>query len=151
MLIDVKVPVLPESVADGTLSKWHKHSGAVVRRDENLVDLETDKVVLEIPAPQDGVLTEIKYPDGAVVKIPRQLLPRPRPKRQNKPKACRQRRPNRPPPSPPMPSSVPRCASWSQNIKWIPGRFPEPGKAAASPRAMSCATWSNPGRERMVV
>jgi 2-oxoglutarate dehydrogenase E2 component (dihydrolipoamide succinyltransferase) len=68
MLIDVKVPVLPESVADGTLSKWHKPSGAVVRRDENLVDLETDKVVLEIPAPQDGVLTEIKYPDGAVVK-----------------------------------------------------------------------------------
>jgi 2-oxoglutarate dehydrogenase E2 component (dihydrolipoamide succinyltransferase) len=68
MLIDVKVPVLPESVADGILSKWHKHSGSVVRRDENLVDLETDKVVLEIPAPQDGVLTEIKHPDGAVVK-----------------------------------------------------------------------------------
>ena len=68
MLIDVKVPVLPESVADGTLAKWHKHSGSVVRRDENLVDLETDKVVLEIPAPQDGVLSEIKHPDGAVVK-----------------------------------------------------------------------------------
>jgi len=68
MLIDVKVPVLPESVLDGTLSKWHKQSGARVRRDENLVDLETDKVVLEIPAPQDGVLTEIKHPDGAVVK-----------------------------------------------------------------------------------
>ena len=68
MLIEVKVPVLPESVADGTLSKWHKQSGAAVRRDENLVDLETDKVVLEIPAPQDGVLSEIKYPDGATVK-----------------------------------------------------------------------------------
>ena len=68
MLIDVKVPVLPESVADGTLSKWHKQPGAQVRRDENLVDLETDKVVLEIPAPQDGVLTEIKHTDGAVVK-----------------------------------------------------------------------------------
>ena len=68
MLIEVKVPVLPESVADGTLSKWHKQSGAAVRRDENLVDLETDKVVLEIPAPQDGVLTEIMYPDGATVK-----------------------------------------------------------------------------------
>ena len=68
MLIDVKVPVLPESVADGTLSKWHKQPGAQVRRDENLVDLETDKVVLEIPAPQDGVLTEIKHSDGAVVK-----------------------------------------------------------------------------------
>ena len=68
MLIEVKVPVLPESVADGTLSKWHKQSGAAVRRDENLVDLETDKVVLEIPAPQDGVLTDIKYPDGTTVK-----------------------------------------------------------------------------------
>jgi 2-oxoglutarate dehydrogenase E2 component (dihydrolipoamide succinyltransferase) len=68
MLIEVKVPVLPESVADGTLSKWHKKSGAAVHRDENLVDLETDKVVLEIPAPQDGVLAELKYPDGATVK-----------------------------------------------------------------------------------
>ena len=68
MLIEVKVPVLPESVADGTLSKWHIQSGAAVHRDENLVDLETDKVVLEIPAPQDGVLAEIKYPDGAIVK-----------------------------------------------------------------------------------
>lgn len=68
MLIEVKAPVLPESVADGTLSNWHKQSGAVVRRDESLVDLETDKVVLEIPAPQDGILTEIKYADGAVVK-----------------------------------------------------------------------------------
>jgi len=68
MLIEVKVPVLPESVADGTLSKWHKRSGAAVRRDENLVDLETDKVVLEIPAPQDGVLTDIKHPNGTTVK-----------------------------------------------------------------------------------
>ena len=68
MLIEVKVPVLPESVADGILSKWHKASGTMVRRDENLVDLETDKVVLEIAAPQDGVLTEIKRPNGAVVK-----------------------------------------------------------------------------------
>ena len=68
MLIDVKVPVLPESVSDGVLSTWHKQAGAMVRRDENLVDLETDKVVLEIPAPQDGVLSEVKYPDGATVK-----------------------------------------------------------------------------------
>jgi 2-oxoglutarate dehydrogenase E2 component (dihydrolipoamide succinyltransferase) len=68
MLIDVKVPPLPESVADATLSKWHKEVGAVVRRDESLVDLETDKVVLEIAAPQDGVLAEIKHLDGSVVK-----------------------------------------------------------------------------------
>jgi len=68
MLIEVKVPALPESVADGTLSKWHKQTGQAVHRDENLVDLETDKVVLEIPAPQDGVLSEIKQTDGSVVK-----------------------------------------------------------------------------------
>jgi len=68
MLIEVKVPALPESVADGTLAKWHKQAGQPVRRDENLVDLETDKVVLEITAPQNGVLAEIKHPDGAVVK-----------------------------------------------------------------------------------
>jgi 2-oxoglutarate dehydrogenase E2 component (dihydrolipoamide succinyltransferase) len=68
MLIEVKVPALPESVADGTLSKWHKQTGQAVRRDENLVDLETDKVVLEIASPQDGVLSEIKQADGAVVK-----------------------------------------------------------------------------------
>lgn len=68
MRIEVKVPALPESVADATLAKWHKQSGQPVRRDENLVDLETDKVMLEIVAPQDGVLAELKKQDGAVVK-----------------------------------------------------------------------------------
>jgi len=68
MRIEVKVPALPESVADATLAKWHKQAGQIVRRDENLVDLETDKVMLEIVAPQDGVLAEIKQPDGTVVK-----------------------------------------------------------------------------------
>ncbi len=55
MTIEVKVPVLPESVADATISAWHKKPGDFVKRDENLVDLETDKVVLEVPAPSDGV------------------------------------------------------------------------------------------------
>src|SRR3569833_2387506 len=68
MRIEVKVPALPESVADATLAKWHKQAGQAVRRDENLVDLETDKVMLEIVAPQDGVLTELKKSDGTVVK-----------------------------------------------------------------------------------
>lgn len=68
MLIEVKVPVLSESITEGTLGKWHKKVGEIVRRDENLVDLETDKVVLEIGAPQDGVLAEIRKSDGAVVK-----------------------------------------------------------------------------------
>ncbi|MEE4329365.1 MAG: biotin/lipoyl-containing protein, partial [Wenzhouxiangella sp.] len=51
MSIEVKVPNLPESVSDATIAKWHKKPGDHIRRDENLVDLETDKVVLEVPAP----------------------------------------------------------------------------------------------------
>jgi 2-oxoglutarate dehydrogenase E2 component (dihydrolipoamide succinyltransferase) len=65
--IEVKVPQLPESVADATLVAWHKKAGDAVRREENLVDLETDKVVLEVPAPVDGVIREIVANDGAVV------------------------------------------------------------------------------------
>ncbi len=61
MSIEVKVPVLPESVADATVAGWHKKVGDQVTRDENLVDLETDKVVLEVPAPADGVLKEIIF------------------------------------------------------------------------------------------
>ena len=57
MSIEVKVPVLPESVADATVATWHKKVGDRVVRDENIVDLETDKVVLEVPAPADGILT----------------------------------------------------------------------------------------------
>lgn len=67
MSIEVKVPVLPESVADATVAAWHKKVGDKVVRDENLVDLETDKVVLEVPAPADGVLTEILFQVGDTV------------------------------------------------------------------------------------
>ena len=67
MSIEVKVPVLPESVSDATIASWHKKLGDAVKRDENLVDLETDKVVLEVPAPADGVLKEIRFDTGATV------------------------------------------------------------------------------------
>ncbi|WP_336885100.1 biotin/lipoyl-containing protein, partial [Chromobacterium subtsugae] len=67
MLIEVKVPQLPESVSEATLMSWHKKVGEFVKRDENLIDLETDKVVLELPAPQAGVLVEIIEQDGATV------------------------------------------------------------------------------------
>ena len=67
MSIEVKVPQLPESVTDATLIAWHKKPGDTVSRDENLVDLETDKVVLEVPAPSAGVLKEIKVADGTTV------------------------------------------------------------------------------------
>lgn len=67
MIIDVKVPQLSESVAEATLLTWHKKAGAAVARDENLIDIETDKVVLELPAPDAGVLVEIIKGDGATV------------------------------------------------------------------------------------
>ena len=67
MSIEVKVPVLPESVADATVAAWHKKVGDKVTRDENLLDLETDKVVLEVPAPTDGVLSEILFQVGDTV------------------------------------------------------------------------------------
>lgn len=67
MTIEVKVPSLPESVTDGTLVNWKKKPGDTVKRGENLVDLETDKVVLDIPAPADGVLSQIVRQEGEVV------------------------------------------------------------------------------------
>lgn len=67
MSIEVKVPALPESVADATIAQWHKKPGDVVKRGETLLDLETDKVMLEVPAPQDGVLASIAKPAGSKV------------------------------------------------------------------------------------
>ncbi len=67
MMLDLKVPVFPESVADGTLVTWHKKVGEAVRRDEIIADIETDKVVFEVPATDNGVLTEILEQAGATV------------------------------------------------------------------------------------
>ena len=67
MSIEVKVPVLPESVADATIAAWHKKPGDTVARDENLLDLETDKVVLEVPAPADGILESCLFQVGDTV------------------------------------------------------------------------------------
>ncbi len=66
-MTEIKVPQLPESITDATLVAWHKKPGDAVKRDENLADLETDKVVLEVPAPANGVLREMKVQAGAVV------------------------------------------------------------------------------------
>jgi 2-oxoglutarate dehydrogenase E2 component (dihydrolipoamide succinyltransferase) len=67
MSTEIRVPQLPESVADATLVAWHKQPGDPIRRDENLADLETDKVVLEVPAPANGVVRELRVPSGTVV------------------------------------------------------------------------------------
>jgi len=67
MQVEVKVPQLSESVSEATLVAWHRKAGEAVKRDENLIDVETDKVVLELPAPADGVLVKIVKPDGSTV------------------------------------------------------------------------------------
>lgn len=68
MKLEVRVPTLSDSVASGTLLSWRKQIGEAIARDETLVDLETDKVILEIPAPASGILIELRQPEGAVVK-----------------------------------------------------------------------------------
>jgi len=68
MSIEIKVPALPESVADATVAKWYKKEGEAIARDENLIDLETDKVMLEVPAPKAGIIEKIVVPEGSVVK-----------------------------------------------------------------------------------
>ena len=67
MATEIKVPVLPESVSDATIATWHKKVGDAVARDENIVDLETDKVVLEVPSTVEGVIKELKYAEGDTV------------------------------------------------------------------------------------
>ena len=67
MSIEIKVPMLPESVSDATMLHWHVEAGQAVRRDDNLVDIETEKVVLEVPAPRDGVVTQILRTEGDTV------------------------------------------------------------------------------------
>src|SRR5690349_15381708 len=68
MSIEIRVPNLPESVSSATVASWHKKAGERVSREENLVDLETDKVMLEVPATTDGVLKEVRLATGATVK-----------------------------------------------------------------------------------
>ncbi|MDQ5948179.1 MAG: hypothetical protein QG651_673, partial [Pseudomonadota bacterium] len=67
MKIEIRVPQLPESVSEAVLLNWHKQAGQFVKREECLIDLETDKVVLELPAPEDGALVEIVGKPGDVV------------------------------------------------------------------------------------
>ena len=67
MSIEIKVPTLPESVTDALVAKWYKKAGDAVQRDENLIDLETDKIMLEVPAPKSGVLKEIHCNEGDTV------------------------------------------------------------------------------------
>ena len=67
MAIEIKAPAFPESVADGEVATWHKAEGDSVARDELLVEIETDKVVMEVVAPESGVLTSIVAPEGETI------------------------------------------------------------------------------------
>ena len=67
MTIEIKVPSLPESVTDAVVAKWYKAVGDVINRDQNLVDLETDKIMLEVPSPREGVVKEVFFKEGATV------------------------------------------------------------------------------------
>src|ERR1700687_5540219 len=67
MQVEVKVPQLSESVSEATLVAWRKKAGEAVKRDESLIDIETDKVVLELPAPADGVLVSVRKGDKSIV------------------------------------------------------------------------------------
>ena len=67
MSTEIKVPILPESVADAVIASWYKKPGETVRRDEVLVDLETDKVILEVPSLIDGVVSKINFQQGDIV------------------------------------------------------------------------------------
>ena len=66
--IEIRVPMLPESVTDATIAKWYKKEGESIAQNENLVDLETDKIMLEVPAPKDGIIKKIKVREGHLVK-----------------------------------------------------------------------------------
>ena len=156
MTIEVRVPQLPESVADATLVAWRKQPGDAVTRDENMVDLETDKVVLEVPAPATGVVKELKVQNGTVVTsgqvlavIEEGVAARPSP-------AVLAPSPGGPPTSPAKagevktssgvsPTSPPRrerwrswrrrCVAWSRSTSWTRQPLRAPAATGASRRA----------------
>ena len=155
MSIEIKVPQLPESVADATLVTWHKQAGQAVTRDENLADLETDKVVLEVPAPVSGVLQGTAHRrrylgdqrTGARGARRGCVLPAARARRESR---CRRRaaprkprRPRRPPPRTTTASSRLRCAAWSKRSSSTLRRSRPPAAMAASPRVMSWSIWTS--------
>jgi pyruvate/2-oxoglutarate dehydrogenase complex dihydrolipoamide acyltransferase (E2) component len=133
MSIEIKVPQLPESVSDATLVAWHKSVGDSVARDENLVDLETDKVVLEVPAPAAGILAKIVVEDGATV-VAGDVLAiletrKTRKSRPGKRRLNRRRKRDRSRP-------VRRCVACWKNTTSKPPWFPARARMAESPRPM---------------
>ncbi len=162
MTMEVRVPQLPESVADATLVAWHKKVGDTVARDENLADLETDKVVLEVPAPVAGVIKSLDKTAGTTVTSGELLaVIEERPVGRGSARRLRRRRrrsplkPGRPTPRRPRrqhrrrrgkrrrrASSRPRHAGWSRRTSCRRSRSQAAGVTGGSPRATSRSTWS---------
>ncbi len=159
MSIEIKVPELPESITEATLVNWHKKPGEAVARDENLVDLETDKVVLEVPAPADGVLREIKAEDGATVAAGQLLaildegagagksVRRGREKKRPSPPSRRKNAADRRSKRARRCRFRLRCAGWSRSTISIPRASRLPAAMDGSPSPM-CWVFSNAARTR---
>ncbi len=147
MAIEIKAPAFPESVADGEIASWHKQEGEAVARDELIVEIETDKVVMEVVAPEDGVITKIHAQEGETIQS-EQLLATLEPGAAPRPAA----RPRQAPAASPAVAATAKAngsaelarpggqASWSKSTNWIPARLPAPARVVASPRKMSWAT-----------
>lgn len=139
-LVEVKVPQLSESVAEATLLQWHKQAGEAVTRDENLIDIETDKIVLELPAPDSGVLAEIRVGDGATV-VADQVIAiidtEAKPGAAAAPAASA-------PPAPPAPAE-PESGQQAPGSQSAPAPAPRPGKGVAMPAAAKLMAENNLG------
>jgi 2-oxoglutarate dehydrogenase E2 component (dihydrolipoamide succinyltransferase) len=134
-IVEVKVPQLSESVAEATLLTWKKKPGEAVAMDEILIEVETDKVVLEVPAPAAGVLAELVQPDGATVTAD-QLIARIDTDGQAGATALRQQRPLRLPPPPAAPAgkggiAMPAAAKLMADNQLAPARCRAPARTAA--------------------
>ncbi len=146
-MTDIRVPTLGESVTEATVGKWFKQPGDAVAVDEPLVELETDKVTLEVPAPAAGVLSDVAVKEGATVapgallgqiKDGAGLLPRPKPPRLRPPPNPPKRRSPRPLRRAAAPIQCQcrhRCANWRPKAASMPARSKAPACAARSPKA----------------
>jgi len=142
MTIEIRVPQLPESITDATLVGWHKQPGEPVSRDENLADLETDKVVLEVPAPANGILRELKVQGGATV-TSGQLLAVLEERTAAAKGAAPQQAAAPQPAASSQPSTAPRAAASPQ-----PAAAPQP--TAATPAAVAQGGRLSPSARRLV-
>jgi len=141
-LVEVKVPQLSESVAEATLLQWHKKVGESVGRDENLIDIETDKVVLELPAPDSGVITEILAEDGATVVADQVIAVI---DTEAKAGATAPKAPAAAPEPAPAPAASPAPAQHAPGSQSAPAPASRPGKEIAMPSAAKLMAEHNLG------